>query len=130
MPGWVEPAALDWEKTVVELVSGDEWIIDGNYGSSMPLRLERADTVIWLDLPRFLCMYRVVKRVLFFKKDGRPDMALGCDERFDWEFMKYVWNFRRDKNPDIRTRIANAPENCQIIRLTRRNDVSGYLRHK
>ncbi len=127
-PGWVEPSEAKWNVTVYELVSGDEWIIDGNYGSSLSQRVARADTIIWLDLPRFLCTYRVLRRVFLFRKHGRPDMARGCDERFDWEFMKYVWNFRRDKNPNIEKRIALALKECRVFRLKTPNQVSDFLR--
>ena len=58
-PGWVESEVDEWKAKVEELIAGDEWIIDGNYGGTMEMRMRRADTVIWLDLPRYLCTYRV-----------------------------------------------------------------------
>lgn len=105
-PGWVEPPKEEWKRIVADLIDRDEWIIDGNYGGTMEMRINRADTVFWLDMSRHLCVSRIVKRTLLYKEGSRPDMADGCDERFKWDFMRYVWNFRRDKNPIIEKRLA------------------------
>ena len=51
LPGWVEPDEAAWQVRLREIIAGDRWIIDGNYGGSMTLRLTRADTVIYLDYP-------------------------------------------------------------------------------
>jgi hypothetical protein len=50
-PGWVEKPRNEWRAKVIELVARDAWIMEGNYGSSLDLRLPRADTVIWFDYP-------------------------------------------------------------------------------
>lgn len=76
------------------VVSGDCWLIDGNYASSLPLRLQRADLVIWVKVPRLVCMYRVIKR--FLKHFGRPHPA-GNPNRLDWEFLKFVWHFPKSE---------------------------------
>jgi len=127
LPNWEEPSAEDWLEIVNELVEEDEWIIDGNFGGTMDLRLDYCDTVIWLDFSRAVCVWRVIKRTLKFYKRQRPDMAEGCYERFDWEFTKYVWNFPRDKNPAIESRLKQF-ENFQNIRLRSNAEVEGFFR--
>jgi adenylate kinase family enzyme len=72
----------------------DRWIIDGNYGSSLPLRLSRADTVVWLDYPTHLCLWRVFKRWWQYRGHARPDMTEGCPENLNLEFLHYVLVFR------------------------------------
>jgi len=126
-PGWVESEKDEWKSTVEKLVAGDEWIIDGNYGGTMEMRLNRADTVIWLDMPRFLCTYRVLKRTFLFRKRGRPDMPDGCDERFDWDFMKYVWNFPRDKNPLLEKRLERLGNQIEAHKFRQNSSVTGFL---
>jgi adenylate kinase family enzyme len=51
-PGWAETPKGEWAELVGQLVRGDEWIIDGNYGGTLEVRLGACDTVIFLDLPR------------------------------------------------------------------------------
>jgi len=73
-PGWVAPGSEAWAARVAELVAGEAWIIDGNYGGTMEARFARADTIVLLDLPRTVCLYRAVKRAVLFRNRGRPDM--------------------------------------------------------
>lgn len=55
-PGWVETPAAEWEERVRELAAAERWIIDGNYGGTLDVRLDRADTVVFLDFGRFRCL--------------------------------------------------------------------------
>lgn len=105
LPGWVEPPEEVWQARLGELLAGDRWIIDGNYGGSMDRRLARADTAIWLDYPGWLCLLRVVKRIVTLHGKVRPDAAPGCPERLDWEFLHYVAMFRRAKTPALERRM-------------------------
>src|ERR1051325_11561095 len=79
--GWRETPREEWDARVDELLAADEWIIDGNYGGTLARRLAACDTVIFLDLPRTLCLWRVVKRRALFRGRSRPDMAEGWPER-------------------------------------------------
>lgn len=73
-----------------EKISQDKWLIDGNYENSLSLRLERADLVVWLQVPRYICMYRIMKRYL---KSLVRENKVGNPKRLDWEFIKFVWYF-------------------------------------
>jgi adenylate kinase family enzyme len=61
-PGWTAIADDDFLAIVGEVVAGDAWVIDGNYGLVRPLVLARADTVVWLDFNRWTVMQRVIRR--------------------------------------------------------------------
>jgi adenylate kinase family enzyme len=81
--GWIEPDKGDWATEVEALIAGERWIIDGNYSGTLGRRLTRADTVVDLELPGWLCFFRVLRRVLTSWRRVRPDMAEGCPERLD-----------------------------------------------
>lgn len=100
-PGWVETPDDEWPEVVEGLIAEDRWIIDGNFGGTLPARLERADTVVHLDLPRSVCMRSVILRVIKGYGRTRPDLAPDCPERFDAEFIAYVWNFHRTQRPPV-----------------------------
>ena len=72
------------------------WIIDGNYERTIPLRLKYCDTVIYMDYSRISCLYGVIKRVVMGYGKSRPDMGGYCPERFDFDFIKFVWNFNKN----------------------------------
>lgn len=63
-PGWQELPTDEFRRRVAEVVAGDGWVVDGNYSAVRDLVWERADTVVWLDLPRPLVMRRVIRRTL------------------------------------------------------------------
>src|SRR5262249_3438078 len=57
-PGWKVTERAEWRAKVAKLAERDAWIMDGNYGASLDLRLPRADTVMWFDYPRLVCVWR------------------------------------------------------------------------
>ena len=116
-PGWRETDAKQWLETQQELVKGDRWIVDGTYGGSLDIRLAAADTIIWLDFNRYLCLSRVLKRYLQYPGKTRPDMAAGCPERLNLEFFKYVWDFPRLQRPKIQAKLNKYDREKQIIIL-------------
>ena len=74
-----------------------QWIMDGNFNRTLEVRLERADTVIYLDYNCIVCLLHYVKRVITNWGKAREDMGPGCSERFDLAFMTWIWQFN-DKN--------------------------------
>lgn len=50
--GWHEPPKNEWLETVKELTSADSWIMDRNFGGTLEVRIQRCDTIVFLDLPR------------------------------------------------------------------------------
>ena len=100
LPNWIEPNSETWQHKVLELANTQQWVMDGNYGNCLfNYRLQRADAVVFLKLPRLLCLWRVVKRILGNYGHIRPDMAKNCPERFDWAFLQYVWQYKTRREP-------------------------------
>jgi adenylate kinase family enzyme len=102
-PGWTRPDPESWQETVRELAAGPRWIIDGNYGSTLNLRLTAADTLIHLDFSTFVCALRVLRRTLTGLGGQRGgELGDGCLERLDWPFFQFVLNYRRThRNRDL-----------------------------
>jgi hypothetical protein len=63
-PGWTRPEPARFAEVLREAVARPQWIIEGNYASSLPIRLERADTAIFVDTPTTTCLWRVLRRGL------------------------------------------------------------------
>jgi len=100
-PGWTEPDRDVWNARLAELAAAPEWIIDGQYGASLSVRLQRADLAIFLDLPTPVCLWRVGRRVVANYGRVRPDMGEGCPEQFSLEFLHFVATFRRLQRPKV-----------------------------
>jgi adenylate kinase family enzyme len=93
--GWIEGSKEELRKDLEPIIAQERWRIDGNYGSTMDIRIDRADAIINLDYPIPLCFWRALKRVWKFRGRTRPDMTEGCPERFDFDFFLYIamWNW-------------------------------------
>ncbi|WP_079508030.1 DNA topology modulation protein [Mesobacillus jeotgali] len=100
-PGWEMTAKDEWKAVLTEIMSEDSWIMDGNYGSTIEMRAEAADTIIFLDYSTARCLFGIVKRRIMYHGKSRPDMNEGCQEKLDWEFLKWVSEYRRKKAPVI-----------------------------
>ena len=125
--GWTKPSEEDWLKTVDELIGGDTWILDGNYGGTLPRRVERCDTIIFLDMSRLLCLWRITKRRLLYGNRSRPDMAEGCAEKLDLEFIDWVWNYSRRSRPRVLKLINENSERKKIVWLRSGADAKRFL---
>jgi adenylate kinase family enzyme len=126
-PGWRVTERGKWRDKVAKLVARDAWILDGNYGASLDLRLPRADTVMWFDYPGLVCVWRVLRRVATSYGRVRPDLAPGCPERFDREFLSFIWNFNANSRPRLVTMLAEHGGHLSPIVFRRDRDVRGFL---
>ena len=128
LPGWTEPSKDEWRLKVEKLLSGDEWIMDGNYSGTMEPRLAACDTVVFIDLPRALCVWRALKRVVTYRDGGRPDMAEGCVERFDLKFLKWIWDYPKRTRPKVLRLLEENSRARSVYRLRSRAEVESFLR--
>jgi adenylate kinase family enzyme len=108
-PGWTPTPAGEWEAVVRAAVAGEAWVMDGNYGGTLELRLAAADTAVFLDTPQLTCVRRVLARSLRDRGRTRDDMGPGCPERLlpDLEFVRWVWGYPRDVRPRVLASLAD-----------------------
>ncbi len=126
-PGWIQADQKHFEAGIRAAIAEDAWVIDGNSSRTLIQRLSRADLLIWLKLPRWLCLWRVILRVAGSLGVVRPDMAPGCPEKWDWEFLKYIWYFDRDQTPRLVEALEHAPCRVPTIELTNSRQVRALV---
>ena len=126
-PGWVATPQEEWRPVVEQLAARDSWIIDGNYGSTLDLRLAAADTVVFLDFPRSLCLCRALKRRIQYQGKCRPDMAEGCPEQIDREFLMWIWRFGKNSRPSVVRKIEKFAQHARIIHLRSPHEAEKFL---
>ncbi|MGX7150480.1 DNA topology modulation protein [Enterococcus ureasiticus] len=125
----------NWEMTDREyqneiqnnLIMKPSWIIDGNYGGTLDIRMKSADTIIFLDRNRFVCIYQILKRVKKYNGITRPDMQNNCPEKFDFSFIKWVWNFPNKQRIDILRMLKNIPKTKKVIVLKNKKQIQLFL---
>ena len=126
-PGWVPTPKDEWWQRISELAQRDEWIMDGGYDSTFHLRMPHADTILWLDFPRRVSVLRVLKRVALNFYRVRADMAPGCPERLDREFLRWAWTFRRAHAAAYRTALEAFAGNAHVKILSNDREADDFI---
>ncbi|HDX9610036.1 TPA: DNA topology modulation protein [Bacillus toyonensis] len=127
-PNWEGVPRGEQRKVQNNLIKEEKWIIDGNYGGTMDLRLNAADTIIFLDIHRTICVYRAFKRIVQYRNKTRPDMGAGCEERFELQFFKWIWEYPNKKKPAILKRLDQLSKGKEVIILKSPNEVRRFLK--
>ena len=124
-PGWVATPGDEMVKKSTEAAAGERWIMDGNYSHSLDFRIERADTIIFIDFNRFFCIFRVLKRWIKNHGKTRFDVGEGCPEKIDFPFLKWIWNYPNHSRKNILVKINRCDKN--IYHLRTRRDVTRFI---
>jgi adenylate kinase family enzyme len=116
-PGWVESDLASFRSAVDAAASGERWVMDGNFTSASHLRFQRADTIVWVDQPSPVCLWRAVWRAVTAFGRVRADLAPGCPERIDLAFYRYIWTWQRVTRPKMEQAIAVHGARAHLIGL-------------
>ncbi len=132
-PNWTEASAEELREAVTREIEGvDSWVVDGNYhGKLGTFVLERADTVVWLDLPLRTCLIRLWHRTLHRIRD---DAELWNGNRETWRGAfwgresLFWWTVRHHGARRRRwpARFAGLPR-LDVVRLGTPREVDAYL---
>lgn len=127
---WVERDKDEARSIVSEFMRNDSWVIDGNYsGFYQRERLEEADKIIILDLPRYVCLPRAYRRYKDNKNKTREDMASGCIEKMDFEFVWWILYEGRTKEKRQHYKDIEQEFKDKVTVLKNPKDVSNYLKY-
>lgn len=116
----VEREAFD--ERLIEILSKDKWIIDGNYARTLEMRIKLCDTVFLLDFPTELCLTGAQSRI------GKPreDMPW-IETEFDEEFKQWIIDFPDNELPGIYTLLDKYKNEKSIFVFYSRDEIDDYL---
>ena len=129
-PGWMRPSDDEWRERQRELLFGESWIIDGNYNETLALRLERADTVVFLDTPWWLCAGRAFMRGIRMPVCEMPEGCVDsvgrrlCDE---WGGVGRIWRNRRSEPDFARSEMLRMGSHTTVHVLGSRREARAFL---
>jgi adenylate kinase family enzyme len=126
-PNWVPTPNDEWDEVVEQLAMKEQWIIDGNYSRTLDIRILRADLIIFMDMPRWLCMYGILKRRVMYHNKTRGDLNEGCPEKIDFEFVKWVWNYRKRSRGKTIEKLEKVKEHKRVIVLRSRKEAADFI---
>ncbi len=126
-PNWNPIPKTELKDCIREIIKNDSWVIDGNYSSSLDIRLKEADTLIYLNYPTSLSLYRVIKRRIMYHNKTRPDMGEGCNEKIDLEFLKWIIGFKRKNRPKL-MKLIEENFDGDIIFINNKSDYNKFVK--
>ena len=124
-PGWTPTPPAEWGALQAELLAGERWVADGNYGATFDLRFGRADTVVVLAPPRLHCLAGALRRSL--ARRGEAVQAAGCPERVSADFLRWIWRYPVDSRPRLDAALARHREHLRIVELGSRREAAAFL---
>jgi adenylate kinase family enzyme len=87
---WVERPKEEFHAKIAAAIAADEWIFEGCSTSTLLQRLERCDTIIFLDFSRCFCFYHAVKRRIQIRSKPRPELPKSCIDKIDKKSLKWI----------------------------------------
>jgi adenylate kinase family enzyme len=127
LPGWKLRPREEIHQRIRDAVAGPRWIMDGNSPGTLPLRLPRADLVIWRRAPRHVAFLGVFKRWWKYHGKTRPEMAPGCPEHIDLKFLRYIWNFERKEVPQFEEMLTKHGSHIPLLTLSSFREIGRLL---
>ena len=122
---WVKTPHEEWLEIQNGLMEESAWILDGNFSKSFDERFAAADTIIFLDLPRTLLVWRVIKRIFLNWRKMRPDMGGNNVERFDLSFLLWIWNY---PSREVEEKLEALQKSKVVLIFKKSKEVSIFLR--
>lgn len=109
---------------LAETIEKENWIIDGNYGSTMEVRLQACDTVFFLDYPLEVCMDGIMSR----RGKERPDMPwIEPEDDVDEEFVEFIKSYNSESRPTV-MELLDKYADKEIIIFKSRDEAETFLK--
>ena len=126
-PGWTESDDDEFRARVAEALAHPAWVCDGNFGGSWDLRMPLADTIVWIDQPPWLCLFRAIWRVVQYRDATRPDMAEGCREGVDLKFYHFILTYDGKVRPRLEAALTEHGAHARIVRLRNDREIDAFV---
>lgn len=124
--GWVKRGEADFVRELEEFCAGDGWVTDGNYLPYCGVRAARADTLVFVDMPRWVCFGRIVRRSLRRMRWVRSDVPPESKNRVRWVFKTLIWGRLEELRAGI-LRVAEEHRKVRFVHVKSAAEVAAFL---
>lgn len=125
--GWAERSRALKIEMANEVEARERWIFEGGLSATQQNRADRADLIVWLDLPLPLRMWRVLRRTVTQYGRTRPDMPDDCPERFSPSFYWWILTTYKRQRRSYTALVAQKPSS-RVRHLTTRREIADWMR--
>lgn len=129
--GPAEVSKAEQREIIERLIQRESWIIDGVYPDTLDVRFANSDTIIFLDTPVPICLWRIIKRQFEYRGRRRPDEAPGFetnlfDWRYFWRMLRWGVKYRLVVRPLIVRKVAQYHSGRTVVRLRRLSEIERF----
>jgi adenylate kinase family enzyme len=126
-PGWTRTTTEERYCILKQLMGNDIWIIEGNFSDIEDYLLSASDTVLFLSVPRLICIGRVVKRYFYYLLYGKIEIAPGCPDKITREFLKSIWKYPLIDGLKLRHKLEAKKNKVYILTGNNQNENINFL---
>jgi adenylate kinase family enzyme len=126
-PKWKEKPEELRRQIMQKLVAKDQWIIEGSYLDTSYIRLRAADTIIFLDIPNWLCLWRVINRYFKYHRESRPDLPEGCPEKLRLHYLLKILSFPFFKRKELYRWLIKFEHEKRVYTFHSNRDIERFL---
>jgi adenylate kinase family enzyme len=123
-PNWTRASKEEWKRTISALLEKDEWIMDGNYGGSLPERIAAADTIVYFQINRIICLLQALYRII---RNDRIDKITGCSERINLEYLQWIWEYPGKDHKKIMSLLEERKDAKNILIFKNRRQKNVFI---
>ena len=125
---WDLPCFEDLQIEINKIINDEKWIMDGNFLNNCTNRFEECDTIFFLDINRFVCLFSVLKRNKKYKGKPRESRSDLCDEKITFSYLKWVfWDYYRTSRKQIKKIILDDSDK-KVIVFKNRKQINKYIK--
>lgn len=133
-PGWKKVEFETFKHIHDDLCHKDSWIVEGSYYKLLAHRAMHADIIIYIDIPTYICLWRVLKRALLHHGQDIPGNPTDCKQnlftvRF-WEFLQWIWSFNRKHRPEILKVLEEFKSKKPVYILKSQKEIDEFLKQQ
>lgn len=125
LPGWKKRPNDEWLTLVDGFLKQEKWIIDGLYRKTLIKRIDAADTIIFLDIPKYKAFYRMINRRFKYRKSKRPDMPDFLNEQISFILIRKNLMFNKKVIYKI---LEKYKDSKKIIILKNSKEIDQFIR--
>ena len=122
-PNWQRKNVQDFVSIHAQLCTNEQWIIEGANHKYLPDRIKHADVILFLDMPRRLCLWRAIKRAVANWGRVIPGAPQGCSQRvFSYGFfvfLRWIWSYNSKNRTRVMGLLDEARAHNKVVYILR-----------
>lgn len=128
--GWVSVNEIEFTENLKYILSNEKWIVEGwSYNSTIPMRLEAAELIIYLEFNVWLCYWYALKRHIQYTFKQNPyDPPNSNIWKKTIRMMKAMWMVHKIYEPQLRKLLKEFSESKKIVRARTRKELKGLIK--